>query len=558
MGPYGMMRPPLPGPFYAQLHQFAWSREDRKQELFTKIKKHLHGEKTGVILYQMAVSVSEKAHLTGDGLFLRKFFDLEGKRMKQSNNNYLSEDNIGRLMLKFSIPCIMSLLVSSLYNIVDQIFIGWGIGYLGNGATNVVFPVTIIALAFALMVGDGCAAYLSICQGRDDKEGAHKSVGNAIAFIVLVGLAFTVILALFKTNFLMAFGATENNIGYAEEYFNYIILGVPFFMFGNAMNSIIRADGSPKFAMLSTLLGAVINVILDPVFIFVFHWGMMGAALATILGQTVTALLAIYYLCRAKTFRLKKSSYSFSRKTMGKFMPLGLSSFLTQLSIVVIMAAMNNMLVLYGAQSKYGADIPLTVVGIVMKVFQIVIAVVVGIAAGSQPIIGYNYGAGKKTRGKEIFKTMLIAELVIGLIATVAFECFPLQIIGIFGSEEGLYNEFAVLAFRIYLGAIALCCMQKSTSIFLQALGKPVLSTGLSLLRDFVLIVPLILLLPRQFGIMGALYAGPIADVVSFVAVVISIIYVWKHLKEDAGTGQSGLILADLQSPPARKVETHS
>ncbi len=271
MGPYGMMRPPLPGPFYAQLHQFAWSREDRKQELFTKIKKHLHGEKTGVILYQMAVSVSEKAHLTGDGLFLRKFFDLEGKRMKQSNNNYLSEDNIGRLMLKFSIPCIMSLLVSSLYNIVDQIFIGWGIGYLGNGATNVVFPVTIIALAFALMVGDGCAAYLSICQGRDDKEGAHKSVGNAIAFIVLVGLAFTVILALFKTNFLMAFGATENNIGYAEEYFNYIILGVPFFMFGNAMNSIIRADGSPKFAMLSTLLGAVINVILDPVFIFVFH-----------------------------------------------------------------------------------------------------------------------------------------------------------------------------------------------------------------------------------------------------------------------------------------------
>ncbi len=239
-------------------------------------------------------------------------------------------------------------------------------------------------------------------------------------------------------------------------------------------------------------------------------------------------------------------------------MPLGLSSFLTQLSIVVIMAAMNNMLVLYGAQSKYGADIPLTVVGIVMKVFQIVIAVVVGIAAGSQPIIGYNYGAGKKTRGKEIFKTMLIAELVIGLIATVAFECFPLQIIGIFGSEEGLYNEFAVLAFRIYLGAIALCCVQKSTSIFLQALGKPVLSTGLSLLRDFVLIVPLILLLPRQFGIMGALYAGPIADVVSFVAVVISIIYVWKHLKEDAGTGQSGLILADLQSPPARKVETHS
>lgn len=467
--------------------------------------------------------------------------------MTQSNNSYLSEDKIGRLMLKFSIPCVMSLLVSSLYNIVDQIFIGRGIGYLGNGATNVVFPVTVIALAFALMVGDGCAAYLSICQGRDDKEGAHESVGNAIAFIVLIGLAFTAVLALFQTNFLMAFGATENNIGYAEEYFNYIILGVPFFMFGNAMNSIIRADGDPKFAMLSTLLGAVINVILDPVFIFIFHWGMMGAALATVLGQAVTAVLAVCYLCRAKTFRLQKSSYSFSRKTMGKWMPLGLSSFLTQISIVIIMAAMNNMLVIYGAQSKYGADIPLTVVGIVMKVFQIVIAVVVGIAAGAQPIIGYNYGAGKNARVKEIFKTMLIAELVIGLAATAAFEGFPLQTIGIFGSEEGLYNEFAILAFRIYLGGIALCCLQKSTSIFLQALGKPLLSTGLSLLRDFVLIVPLILLLPRQFGIMGALYAGPIADVVSFAAVVVSVISVWKHLKEAPSADQSICMPTEMQ-----------
>lgn len=450
--------------------------------------------------------------------------------MKQNVNRYLAEEPIERLMLKFSIPCIMSLLVSALYNIVDQIFIGRGVGYLGNGATNVVFPITIIALSLALLIGDGCAAFLSICQGKKDDENAHRSVGNAILFTILVSIVLTIFFILMKNQVLLGFGATENTLAYADEYFTYIVIGIPFFMFANMMNSIIRADGSPQFAMLSTLAGCLINVILDPLAIFVLGWGMMGAALATIIGQIVTAILALYYVKHLKSVTLTKSSFHLRFSLLKQILPLGISSFLTQISIVVIMGVMNNVLVIFGAQSKYGADIPLTVVGIVMKVFQIVISFVVGIAAGAQPIVGYNYGAQQMQRVKKLFRTMLLAEVAVGLVAMVCFEFFPLQIILIFGSENDLYNEFAVLAFRLYLGTIVLCCVQKATSIFLQSLGKPVLSIGLSLLRDFVLSVPFVLLLPNMFGVEGTLYSAPLADIISFFVVIAVSIYILRHL----------------------------
>lgn len=450
--------------------------------------------------------------------------------MNARSNHYLAEEGIGKLMLKFSVPCIMSLLVSSLYNIVDQIFIGRGIGYLGNGATNVVFPITIIALALALFIGDGCAAFLSLCQGKKDEESAHRSVGMAVVVAVGASLLLTAVSGLCSDRILWAFGATEGNIAYAREYFTFIILGIPFFMFTNCMNSIIRADGSPQFAMLSTLIGAVINVILDPIAIFILHWGMMGAAVATVAGQIVSAVLAAGYLFHTKSFKLRKTSFAIRGSILKKLLPLGISSFLTQISIVIIMAAMNNTLVIYGASSKYGSDIPLTVVGIVMKVFQIVIAFVVGIAAGSQPIIGYNYGSGNYDRVKRIFRYMIAAEAAVGLIATLLFEFCPQTIIRIFGNESSLYNEFAVLSFRIYLGFILLCCIQKSTSIFLQALGKPVMSTVLSLLRDFVLSIPLILILPRMFGVTGVLYSAPAADAVSFLVVVFFMRHVFKSM----------------------------
>lgn len=452
--------------------------------------------------------------------------------MEQNANKYLAEEKIGKLLLKFSIPCIMSLLVSSLYNIVDQIFIGKGIGYLGNGATNVVFPITVISLAIALMLGDGAAAYLSICQGKKDLNSAKKSVGNAITLLVLSSVLMTALFAIFKTQILYAFGATENNFSYANEYFNFIVLGIPFFVLGNGLNSIIRADGSPAYAMLTTLLGCIINIILDPIAIFVLHWGMMGAAVATITGQIATALCGILYLTKAKSFRLSKESFLLSMDMIKKFVPLGFSSFLTQLSIVVIMAVMNNVLVSFGAKSKYGADIPLTVVGIVMKVFQIVVSICIGIAAGSQPVIGYNYGAGEFARVRQIFVTIMKAEIVVGLVALFFFEVFPLQVISIFGSEDGLYNEFAVLAFRIFLSMIVLTCVQKATSVFLQALGKPVMAMTLSLLREFVLSVPLAILLAMKFGVVGALYSAPIADIVSMIAVVFMSISMWKSLKQ--------------------------
>ena len=272
--------------------------------------------------------------------------------MNQNTNQYMAEESIGKLMLRFSIPCIMSLLVSALYNIVDQIFIGRGIGFLGNGATNVVFPVTVIALSLSLLVGDGCAAYLSICQGRRDGEHAHRSVGNAVVFITASGIVLTLLYAFFRDSILWGFGATENNIGYAREYFLYLIPGIPFFMFANAMNSVIRADGSPQFAMFSTLIGCALNVVLDPVAIFVLGWGMKGAALATITGQIVSALLAVYYLFRPKSFRLKRVSFKPDAEILKHVLPLGISSFLTQVSIVVIMAVMNNVLVIYGAGVK--------------------------------------------------------------------------------------------------------------------------------------------------------------------------------------------------------------
>ncbi|MCR5271390.1 MAG: MATE family efflux transporter [Lachnospiraceae bacterium] len=451
--------------------------------------------------------------------------------MSETSNTYLAKEKVGKLILKFSIPCIMSLLVSALYNIVDQIFIGRGIGYLGNGATNVVFPITIISLAIALMLGDGSAAYLSLCQGKKDIKSANKSVGNAITLLVSCGIIMAIVFAVFKNEILFAFGATENNFAYANEYFNYIVIGIPFFVLGNGLNSIIRADQSPKFAMITTLLGCIINVILDPIAIFVLNMGMKGAALATITGQIVTALCGILYIRKAKTFKITLDGLKLSLDIVKRFVPLGISSFLTQISIVVIMGVMNNVLVKYGAMSKYGADIPLTVVGIVMKVFQIVVSVCIGIAAGSQPIIGYNYGAGEKERVREIFFTILKAEAVVGAVSFILFEVFPLQITSIFGSEDGLYNEFAILSFRVFLSMIILTCIQKSVSVFLQALGKPVMAMTLSLMRDFLFSVPLAIVLPMFMGVEGALLSAPIADILTTFAVIVFSLKILKELK---------------------------
>lgn len=455
---------------------------------------------------------------------------------QQNSNTYLATEPVGRLLLQFSVPCVLSMLVSALYNIVDQIFIGQSVGYLGNAATNVVYPFTVIALALALLIGDGSAALLSLSLGAGDRENSQKCIGNGIVLTVIVGLALTAVGFLFTDQLLHIFGVTEACYDYACDYMRIILLGIPFYIFTSGMNAAIRADGSPAWSMLATVTGAVINLILDPVVIFVFHMGVKGAAIATVIGQVASCALTVAYFVRGpKSFRFQKNSFRLSGRTARRLSTLGISSFITQIAIVVIISVANNMIVLYGPVSKYGADIPLSAVGIVMKVFGIVIAFSVGIAVGGQPIIGYNYGAGNYGRVFAAYRKAILANVVVGVVATVLFEGYPQIIVRLFGSESALYNEYANLCFRIFLGGILLCCIQKASSIFLQAIGKPVQSTVLSLSRDVVFLVPGVVILSRCFGVTGMLWAAPIADILAFIMTGILITAEYRAIQRKTG-----------------------
>ena len=459
----------------------------------------------------------------------------------ENTNQFLGTERVGKLMRRYAVPCIISLLVGALYNIVDQIFIGWGVGYLGNGATNVVFPLTVIALAIATMIGDGCCAYVSINLGKKDVKTAKKNVGNAVVLVLLASAALTAVYLLLAEPILTMFGGRVNveTFRYAKEYFFYIALGVPFYMFGQALNPIIRADGSPKFAMASTLAGAILNTILDPVFIFVCRWGMMGAAVATVLGQIVTAVLAIWYLCNMRVIRPGKGDFKLSGGLCRRILSLGMTSFLSQISLVAAMAAINNMIRKYGAldavfgQEQY-AQIPMAVVGIVMKFFQIVISIVVGMAAGCIPVVGFNMGAKKPTRVKELFTKLLLAEAAVGAVALVLVEGFPRQLIALFGAanESVYYTDFAVKSFRIYLCMIILACVNKACFIFLQAMGKAAESTALSMVREVVFGVGFALLLPRFFGLDGVLYSMPMSDILTFLIAGYLICKTYRELNQ--------------------------
>ncbi len=455
----------------------------------------------------------------------------------------LGEASVGGLMRKYAIPCIISLLVGALYNIVDQIFIANAsyLGSYGNAANTVVFPLTVIALAIAVMIGDGCCAFVSLCLGRKQPENAKKSVGNSVVMVIVCGVVLSLLYLIFDDSIIAMFGGTvnEETFFHSKEYFFYITLGIPFYMFGQALNPIIRADGSPRFAMASTLAGAVVNIILDPVFIFAFRWGMMGAAVATVLGQILTAALAILYIARMKLIKPSRSDFKPSAVICKNTLALGVTSFLSQISLVAAMAAINNMIRKYGAldaifgQEQY-AQIPMAVVGIVMKFFQIVISVVVGMAAGCIPIVGFNMGAGKRSRVRQLFTYLLAAEAAVGAAALVVVELFPRQLIGIFGAsnESAYYTDFAVRSFRVYLCMIVFACVNKACFIFLQAMGKAVSSTVLSMIREFVFGVGLALLLPVFFGLDGVLYSMPLADILTFVVAVCLIVKTYRELHD--------------------------
>ena len=447
-------------------------------------------------------------------------------------NSPFATEPIGRLILKFAIPSVIALLVNSLYNIVDQIFIGWGVGYLGNGATNVVFPITIIALALSMMIGNGGAAYLSLKLGEGESESARKGVGNAVTLVVVVSILLAVVFLVFIDPILTLFGATDMLRDYALEYGWVIGLGLPFMMISAAINSMIRADGSPKYAMGSMVIGAILNVILDPVFIFIFHMGVRGAAIATVIGQVASFLVSVVYVPRFKTVRPNAAAFRLNVKTCGNIVTFGLSSFITQFAITIVMALTNNLLAIYGASSIYGAEIPLTATGIVMKVNQIMISILLGIATGTQPILGYNYGAKRYDRVKKALEISLIASEVISILAFLLFQFAPMSVVTLFGSEEGLYNEFAVKAFRILLMLCPLTGFQTIAAVYLQAIGKPVKSAILSLARQIIFFVPAALILPTFLGVEGVLWTGPVADGLAFLLSLALLLYERHHLKK--------------------------
>ena len=471
----------------------------------------------------------------------------------EKEENILGYEKIGKLIRKFAIPCIISLLVNSLYNIVDQIFIGWGVGYLGNGATNVVFPLTMVCLAFALMFGDGGAAYLSLKLGEKKQKEAAKGVGNAITISVVVSILICVGYLIFLPQLLNLFGCTDNLREYALSYGGIIVLGLPFMMIGSTLNSIIRADGNPKYAMTSMVAGAILNVILDPIFIFLLNMGVEGAAIATVISQIVTFLINVFYIKKFKSIKIGKEEFKPQAQVMRKVSALGISSFITQMSIVLVIAFENNLLGKYGAESKYGADIPITVLGIVMKISQILNSIIIGIAAGSQPILGYNYGAGKYDRVKKTLKYVLGLSVIISTIAFILFQTIPDKLISIFGSGNELYMEFACIAFRTYLMLVICNGVQIPSGIFFQAIGKSAKSAILSLSRQILFLIPAMVTFGSLFGLIGVLYAGPFADGLAFVISGILIIVEMKHLGK--GNVKSEALVDDTSTD--KKVKDH-
>lgn len=448
-------------------------------------------------------------------------------------NNYLGTERVGKLLLKFAIPSTLALIISCLYNIVDQIFVGNGVGYLGNAATGIVFPITVIGWGASVLFGDGMATFLSLSQGKGETSTAGRSVANSILGSFLSGVVIIAVCYALGDSVFYALGATEATIGLTRDYGHIIFIMMPFALVQNTLASIIRADGSPKYSMAAMVVGAVINMIGDPVAIFVLDWGIKGAAYATILGQFVSFLLCVAYLRKSRVFRVKASDFIPSWKHLGPVLPLGMGSFLTQLCIVATTIANNILLKSYGARSEYGPDIPLSAFVVIIKLFQIILNIACGITAGALPIMGYNYGARLYSRVKETFKLVVLSTLTVCVIATVLFEGVPLVFVRMFGTDGGeLYTSFATGCLRIYLSLVIFTCLQKACAMFLQSIGHARAAVPLSVLRD-VLLIALAILMPMRMGIMGILWSAPVADVIAMVITTAVVIRVWKTMGAD-------------------------
>lgn len=439
--------------------------------------------------------------------------------MKKLN---LGEDNINKLIVSFSIPCVISMLINSIYNIVDQIFIGKGVGTLGNAATNVIFPLIIIFNATAGLIGNGAAANLSLRLGEGKKKEASKNIGQSITLMVIISFVLMTISYLFLPKLVYLFGCTENVYKYALDYGRIIILGSPFMIIYSSLSSIIRADGSPKYSMVMLVIGALINIVLDPIFIFVFNMGVKGGALATIIGQFISFLIAVIYLKKLKSVKLVKEDFYMTKNVL-KILSLGLSSFITQSIILVLFVFMNNVMTKYGQLTKYGSDIPLSVYGVISKINSLFISTVLGVSIGAQPIIGFNYGAGKKERVRETIKKILIINFIVGVFFNILFIIFPKEIASLFIDKNDinyqLFIDFAVLMCHSFLLFISLNAFEITTSISIQSLGNVKKSTIVTFVRQIILFIPIALFLAEVLnkGIYGILYAGAIADILCFI-----------------------------------------
>lgn len=434
------------------------------------------------------------------------------KTQTRSRSELLATEKTEKLILKFAIPSIISGLVSALYNIVDQIFIGQSIGVVGNAATNVAFPLSILCTSLALLLGVGAASNFNLTLGAGDKEKAGRFAANGISLMGISGIILAVLVNLFLEPLIRAFGASGEVLPYALTYTGITSFGIPFLIFSIGCSSIIRADGSPTYSMMCTLVGAILNTILDPIFMFVFDMGIAGAALATVISQIVSSLIALFYLFRFKTVPLKLSYFKLKLNLGLKITALGMSPFFNQLAMMLVQIIMNNTLTYYGALSPYGSDIPLAVVGVISKINIIYMAFILGIAQGCQPIMGFNYGAKNYQRVKRACLQALGAVLFVSVIAFISFQLFPRQIVNLFGQGDALYFQFAERYFRIFMFFTFLNGLQPMSSFFFTAIGKAQKGVLLSLTRQIVFLIPLILILPRFMGIDGVMYAGPIAD----------------------------------------------
>lgn len=452
------------------------------------------------------------------------------KKMEETVKvNPLGSRPIHKLLLQFAVPSMVAMLVGALYNIVDQFFIGRYVGELGNAATNIAFPLTTSCTAVALLCGIGGASAFNLAMGAGKKEEAGHYVGNAITTMLTIGTILCVVVQLFLTPMLEFFGSPKDVLPYAESYTSITAFGFPFLIIGTGGGHLMRADGSPRMTMICNIVGAVINTVLDYFFVGVLGWGMTGAAWATVVGQFVAALMVFRYFMRFKTVKLTKNHLFLRGRVVGRVLTLGTAPCANQIAMMVVQIVLNNSLKYYGGQSVYGESIPIACVGIISKVCMVFFSFVIGISQGLQPIVSFNYGAGNYKRVKKAYKLALCASFVISMIAFVMCQAMPRQIISLFGKGSEAYYEFGVSYFRVYMFFICLTFIQPITSNFFTAIGKPIKGVFLSLTRQILFLIPLIIILPRFFGLDGILYAGPIADITAITTATIMALCEFRH-----------------------------